>query len=1270
MPTWLPWVLLVLSVVILGALGWYWYADDDEDERDGGEDFDPLSVTAADTGAPDPLATTTEEYRGAGRKSRMIALRESLERSLDSREGVARGSARDRMVMPWFMLVGADGSGKKTVLANNGLDLPWGPPIEVDSLRKDAGKWWLYEDAVVLEAPAASPGATEGSSTLPPDQTIVDSSVGWSTLLHMLRRERPDSPLNGVIVAISCTDLVDARLNPEKLEEQADRIRVFLERTRRFLGVRLPLHVIVTRCETLPGFRSFAEALPAARRQDVFGWANPRDVESRFEAAWVDGGFAELQERLGNLRDEVLAAPEQVRDSVGVFVFDSEFAELQEPLKTFIARLMTIGERSPSLFLRGFYFTGDVQDQADVLRNGRTIEERKDSKSSSRVSTEIAKDPHVLVFVRSLFAERIFREAGLARPTARFRLSRDRRVVLAQAAALLIAVGGGFGLWTSLNGLHAAVRPGQDGLRADARLLTRVLSGVAIDLDALRHGDSGAAISPVARRSRDAAVIELVGQMRVVPSTQIRSPFIPTSWFSRLPTEIRASIRAGVSDIVLPVSRQRLLERAALLLGGGDNGAGAGELLAGDAGSLPRYLAEVRALSRNIERYNALADSTGGTFADLSALLEYLFDERIVSDSALATPEFEQALHDAAAAPIPVSGTMATSVVRRAASAAAAVAGSASRQLAPGAGGRPAEDLTALQGLAALVDLVDGPRGLVATVGDSTILGVRLARLVRDSIAAQLRLAAVRIAPDTLSPDSSAQRLRSAMTRLQQYRLMAPVEGRRVTSEIRPNERLRWDVGSMELALSLRSEFLQAVVSTAQAFPRHDPERLQRALQIQLRRRAVDVAAASQRFTPMGGIDDPVAEIRAQGVNLDGAASRLIRLADMLDSLGAGDDAERLLASAMRQAEQTVSLADAALARNGYLAPDGPAIAAWRGVLPLAFASVGAPDSLAFHSTLLRHETEVRTLAHAAAPSLRFLRAPGFEDLLRAADLLERWENIHAAVLKYERGDLTSTMGALHRYLAGDLMVSSMATCQAMARMPESTGPSPDFFVTRMRQHAAAVVSRCVPGGSAWAVASYHRLRATFEARLAGRYPFADTTTAARVDAVPADVGAFLRQYESFVAAADAALRSDPAVASGARNALAFIDDLKPVRALLAPVAGTGDRPTYGIAIAAPGLADTVNGALQVRVGARDMSIEESAQAARWSPGDSVAVTLAPFDTSSARPLLAAGGWWAALRAAQRPSGLSVRLYHPETKVETPLPAFPWSAPEILPRHR
>src|SRR5688572_27212004 len=511
LPTWFPLLLVGLGVLMLAGFGWYMLfggeEEEDEKERGGsGADADTLAITTP--GMDATLLTTAEEFRSTGRKSRMIALKESLERSLDSRETGIKLSSQDRMKMPWYLLVGADGSGKKTLLANTGLSLPFGPPLEVDSQRKDAGKWWLFDQAVVLEAPAASPGTTAGAQTLPPGQTVADTSIGWNTLLHMLRRERPDSPLNGIIVTISCSDLIGARNSPERMEEQADRIRNFLERTRKFLGVRLPLHVLVTKCDALPGFKSFADALPGTRRHDIFGWANDADPEARFEPGWVDEGFAHLQGELTTLRDEVLAAPEYVRDSVGVFVFDSEFSDLQEPLKAFVARLMTIGERRPSLFFRGFYFTGDALEAgSDPARDSdvdTTLSERK-PRSTTRISAEIAGEAHNLVFLKSLFSDKIFKEAGLARPIARLRLSRDRRVVAAQAAAILIALIGGTGLYTSINDVVRAGRAVTAALKADWAARRRGLAGRASDRDDLRQGDQLGAPSPVKRRQRDAA---------------------------------------------------------------------------------------------------------------------------------------------------------------------------------------------------------------------------------------------------------------------------------------------------------------------------------------------------------------------------------------------------------------------------------------------------------------------------------------------------------------------------------------------------------------------------------------------------------------------------------------------------------------------------------------------------------------------------------------------------------------------------------------------
>jgi type VI secretion system protein ImpL len=1278
MQKWLP--LIIIGLSVLGGIGLLVYNYLRPDEEEEGEEYgggDTLMITAAE-GKKDDLATTTEEYRGSARKSRMIALKESLEKSLETREGAQVSSAKSRMAMPWFMLVGADGSGKKTILANTGLPLPYGPPMEVDSHRKDAGRWWLFDDAVVLEAPAAAPGTTPGTTTLPPGQTVADTSVGWNTLLHMLRRERPDSPLNGIIVTISCGDLISARANPERLTDQADRIRNFLERTRKVLGVRLPLHVLVTKCDTLPGFRAFAETLPESRRHDIFGWANPAPLESKYDPTWVDKGFGELQQSLSNLRDELLAAPEHVRDSVGVFVFDSEFADLQEPLKDFVSKLMTEGERRPSLFFRGIYFTGDTIEHkphgaADTQPEGGTV----------RISAEIADaadESHNLVFLRALFAGKIFKEAGLARPMARLRLAPDRRVVAAQAAAILLLLGGSFGLWTSVYGYRKDDRVVRPGLRSDAQILTRVLSGLAIDLDEVRREPSGPE-SVVERRARDAAVIELVGQMRDVPTTRVRSPFIPTSWFSPLPNDIRRSMMAGVQTIVLPVTRQRLRERADRLLGvrGAPETATDGELDASDPRSLTTYLNDVRTLSRNIARYNSLASPTSGNVRELSALLDYLFGEQISTDSGLATPDFESALRLAAAPPINVTPDMAASVVSRSVAMVASVAGSASRQLAPRTtpqaerAVKPEEDLLALHGLAALVDLLDPKRGLVATVSDSAILGVKLARAIEDSIASQLTLAAVRIARDTLAPEDAAKRLRTVIGQLYEYRLMDRSEERQVASDLRPNERLRWDVGRLELALSLRGEFLQAVVTVADAFPGQPPDRMRRALEVQLRSRAIDVAASAQRFTPLGTVADPMLEIRTQTANLDAAAPRILRLSILLDSLRASAEGRKLIAAGAAQAQHALAMAQAVFDRQRYFAPQTARIAAWQGVIPFKLAALGASDTLSFEGMLLRFETDIRTMAHDVPPALRYLRLPGVGDTAKVLRLLTDWEAIATSAAKYERGEVTSTLGMLHRYLRDGLAMNDLETCRAAAAEADTIKPSHDVFVIRRRQFRTALVSRCGVGAIAPALTAYQKLRTLFQSRLAGRFPFADTTQRLRVaDADPAAVRDFLRQYDAFTVTEDVALRSNPGLVPLARNAIVFLDQVAPVRAFMAPLVDNagGGVPTYSLLVGPR--KDDGGAVLELQIAGRPLPVEDTEIDESWRYGDSLKVVTPRMDTTGTRTLFATGGGWSVLRFVQQKEvDVPIRFFHPETKTELVVPAFPTVAPEILiPRPR
>ncbi len=1064
----LPLVLMgVAGVVFLAFLFYSFTRPDEEDEEE--EDFSSTMKMSGSHLADTGEVAVTDDMRA--RKSRMIALKDSLEKSLQTRAGV-KASSLDRLAMPWFMLVGTEGSGKKSLLASTGLPLPYGPPVEVDSARKDAGRWWLFEDAVVVEAPTAKPAPkapTPSEITAAAPAVHIDTSEGWNNLLHLLRRERPDSPLNGIIVTVSAADLVGTRRkSPEEIAEQAELLKAFLEKTRRVLGVRLPLHLIITRCDAVPGFRSFAETLPDARRDDIFGWASPAALEKPFDAGAVDGGFVSLRKSLESLHDELLAAPETVHDADGLFVFVSEFAEIQDPLRDFVTKLMPSGERRPSLFFRGVYFTGDAS--AFAAKQAKV----DDESATLHISIEATEaESHSLVFLRSLFSDKIFMEAGLARTAARLRVSRDVRVIVAQAAAILIALLGGVGLWASINGVHRSDKTYVRGLRAGASEVTRALAGVAIDLDELKRPGL-AATSDSVRRAKDAAVISLVAEMRGVSADRIRSPFVPWSLVSPLPRAINRTMVASIQDQVLPVIRQRLQERVNRLMGTGPRSpAAVEELDPSDPNSLTTYLKDVRALTRNIARYNSLAKKDSGQVSDLTGLMDYLFSQR-PADSLVASGEFQNALKAAAAPALIIVPAQTASVVARAVRLIALVSDSAARQLSsrsPAA--NPDADLDALRRLNDLAVLTDSKKGIVAMVSDSTILGLRIAREVRDSIGAYLGYAAIRVLRDTMSTAAARQRLESVLTGLFSLRLLEPGEGREVDDDLRAGQNLRWDVGQLELAFALRSEQVRAGISTGDAFPSPTAARLKTVFDQQMRVRVIDLAASAQRFTPDSS-NGPTA-IRSETENLEAASTRLVRLSRMLDSLRESSTGKKLLAAGARQAEHVLAMSQIILDSANYLAPHPIVVAAWRGGSPIGHAALGVADSGEANFRLNREQLPaIVAVAAGAGPATQYLRQPVIGlAMLRVPKLFADWSAIEASVAKYSATDFSSD-----GQRPSDRRLSETARrLRRQARRP--------FPIRRFRQGRDG--SRRRPGRGARALCAIRRVREVRRYRLAQR---------------------------------------------------------------------------------------------------------------------------------------------------------------------------------------
>ena len=105
--------------------------------------------------------------------------------------------------LPWYVMIGAPGSGKTTALINSGLQFPLADKFGKTALRGIGGTrncdWWFTNEAVLLD--------TAGRYTTHESQQAVDASE-WQRFIDLLRKYRGRQPINGVIMTISVSDLL------------------------------------------------------------------------------------------------------------------------------------------------------------------------------------------------------------------------------------------------------------------------------------------------------------------------------------------------------------------------------------------------------------------------------------------------------------------------------------------------------------------------------------------------------------------------------------------------------------------------------------------------------------------------------------------------------------------------------------------------------------------------------------------------------------------------------------------------------------------------------------------------------------------------------------------------------------------------------------------------------------------------------------------------------------------------------------------------------
>ncbi len=116
----------------------------------------------------------------------VVQLRERFEEALATLKQQKKRGGLGLYEMPWYVIIGAPGSGKTTALVNSGLQVPARAANRASGALRGVGgtrncDWWFTEEAVLLD--------TAGRYTTQDSDASADSA-GWAGFLPLLKKHR------------------------------------------------------------------------------------------------------------------------------------------------------------------------------------------------------------------------------------------------------------------------------------------------------------------------------------------------------------------------------------------------------------------------------------------------------------------------------------------------------------------------------------------------------------------------------------------------------------------------------------------------------------------------------------------------------------------------------------------------------------------------------------------------------------------------------------------------------------------------------------------------------------------------------------------------------------------------------------------------------------------------------------------------------------------------------------------------------------------------
>jgi type VI secretion system protein ImpL len=298
--------------------------------------------------------------------------------------------------LPWYMIIGAPGSGKTTLLSNSGIYFPVKNKSGQTTVKGIGGtrncNWLFSDEAIFID--------TAGRYTTQDSEKNIDAA-GWEQFLNLLKKYRPQRPVNGVLFTLSLSDLLT--WSEEELDQYARTLRQRALELYDHFNITIPIYLLLTKSDLVAGFTEYFDDLGPEERKQVWGFTFPADTNTAVKT--TPDYLEKLQDRLQQKR---LSRVQQERDLVrrGLIInFPQQFELLKPLLMRFLKEIFHTNHPEPQPFLRGIYFTSGTQEGTPI--------DRVMSGLAGAFGLNIQKLPMLSGHVKSFFISKLLKEVIL-----------------------------------------------------------------------------------------------------------------------------------------------------------------------------------------------------------------------------------------------------------------------------------------------------------------------------------------------------------------------------------------------------------------------------------------------------------------------------------------------------------------------------------------------------------------------------------------------------------------------------------------------------------------------------------------------------------------------------------------------------------------------------------------------------------------------------------------------------------------------------------------